>query len=401
LKALLAHLRGDKYLWLIVIGLSLYSILAVYSSTGTLAYKYQSGNTEYYLIKHLLLLVFGLGLMYLASLANYKIYSRIAQLAMYLSVPLLAYTLIWGSRVNEAARWITLPGIELTFQTSDLAKLALIMYTARMLSRRQHLVQNFREGFVPVVLPILVTCLLIAPANLSSACVLFFTCLLLLFIGRMGMKYIAGMLGSAVVMLSLLAVFIYFVPEENLPGRMGTWKARVESFAVGEATESFQVEQAKIAIAQGGLFGVGPGNSSQLNFLPHPYSDFIFAIILEEYGLVMGAGVILLLYLAFFYRCMRIVIKTPNPFGALLAIGLGLSLTIQAFVNMGVAVSLFPVTGLTLPLISMGGTSMWFTSIAIGIILSVSRDLGMDARSEFEQSETDEEEAEEGLPVPA
>jgi len=401
LKALLAHLRGDKYLWLIVIGLSLYSILAVYSSTGTLAYKYQSGNTEYYLIKHLLLLVFGLGLMYLASLANYKIYSRLAQLAMYISVPLLAYTLLWGSRVNEAARWITLPGIELTFQTSDLAKLALIMYTARMLSRRQHLVQNFREGFVPVVLPILVTCLLIAPANLSSACVLFFTCLLLLFIGRMGMKYIAGMVGSAVVILSLLAVFIYFVPEENLPGRMGTWKSRVESFAGGEATESFQVEQAKIAIAQGGLFGVGPGNSSQRNFLPHPYSDFIFAIILEEYGLVFGAGVILLLYLAFFYRCMRIVIKTPNPFGALLAIGLGLSLTIQAFVNMGVAVSLFPVTGLTLPLISMGGTSMWFTSIAIGIILSVSRDLGMDARSEFEQLETEEEEGEGASPVPA
>ena len=395
MKTLLSQLRGDKYLWLIVIGLSLYSILAVYSSTGTLAYRYHQGNTEYYLLKHGFLLLFGFGLMYMASMANYKIYSRIAQLAMYISIPLLGYTLLWGAKVNDAARWITLPGIELTFQTSDLAKMALIMYTARMLSRRQHLVDNFKQGFIAVVLPILVTCALIAPADLSSASVLFFTCLLLLFVGRMGMKYIAGLVGSATALAVLLGLFVYLVPQENLPGRMSTWKSRVESFSGPTAEEPYQVEQAKIAIAQGGLLGVGPGNSSQRNFLPSPYADFIFAIIIEEYGLIFGGFAIVFLYLAFLYRCMRIVIKTPNPFGALLAIGLGLSLTIQAFVNMAVAVNLVPVTGLTLPLISMGGTSIWFTSIAIGIVLSVSRDLGMDARSEYELSQigVDDEDA--------
>ncbi len=398
MKTILTKLRGDKYLWLIVICLSMFSILAVYSSTGTLAFKAQSGYTVYYLIKHLLLLVFGIGLMYLASLANYKIYSRIAQLAMYLSVPLLIYTLVWGSKVNEASRWITLPGIELTFQTSDLAKMALIMYTARMLSRRQHLVDNFREGFVPVVLPILITCGLIAPANLSSACVLFFTCLILLFIGRMGMKYIAGLVGSAGVLAVLLGLFIHFVPEGDLPGRMSTWKSRVESFNADPGHEPFQVEQAKIAIAQGGLFGVGPGNSAQRNFLPASYSDYIFAIIIEEYGLILGGLVVVFLYLAFLYRCMRIVIRTVNPFGALLAIGLGISLTIQAFVNMAVVVNLLPVTGLTLPLISMGGTSIWFTSVAIGIILSVSRDLGMDAAREYEQTDQDSPDE---TPIPA
>ncbi len=389
MRSLLTKLPGDKYLWIIVFILSIYSVLAVYSSTGTLAYKAQAGNTEYYLLKHSMLLILGLGLMYLASLANYKIYSRIAQLAMWISIPLLVYTLFWGSTVNDAARWITLPGIQLSFQTSDLAKLALIMYTARVLYRRQHLVQEFKQGFVPVVLPILVVCGLIAPADLSSACILFLTCLLLLFIGRMGMKYIAGLMGSGLLVAAVLGMFLFLMPEDKLGGRMGTWKVRIESFSNPAQEEPFQVEQAKIAIAQGGLLGAGPGNSAQRNFLPSAFSDYIFAIILEEYGLIFGAALVVFLYLAFLYRCMRIVTKTPNAFGALLAIGLGLSLTIQAFVNMAVAVDLLPVTGLTLPLISMGGTSLLFTSVAIGIILSVSRDLGMDARTQY-QAEAEE-----------
>ena len=381
-RSLLSKLRGDKFMWLIVFGLSLFSILAVYSSTGTLAYKYRAGNTEYYLLRHGGLLLFGLVLMYFSSLPNYKFYSRLSQLLMAISIPLLLYTLIWGARLNEAARWITLPGIDVTFQTSDLAKLALIMYTARQLARKQYLLQRFREGFLPAVLPIVVTCALIAPADLSSAALLFFTCLTLLFIGRMGMKFIVALVGSGVGVAAILALFLWVIPSDNLPGRMGTWKARVEAFSSPGGAEYDQTEQAKIAIAEGGLFGRGPGASHQRNYLPHPYSDFIYAIIVEEYGLV-GGGMVVLLYLAFFYRCLRIVSRSPSPFGALLAVGLGLSLTLQAMVNMAVTVDLLPVTGLTLPLVSMGGTSLWFTSIAIGIILSVSRDLGMDAETEF------------------
>ncbi|MFT7589879.1 MAG: cell division protein FtsW [Limisphaerales bacterium] len=384
MRLLLSKLKGDKYLWILVLMLSVFSILAVYSSTGTLAYKYHSGNTEYYLFKHFFLLLFGFGLMYVASLVNYKFYSRLAQLLLFISIPLLAYTLIWGTSINDAERWITIPLINLTFQTSDLAKIALILFTARVLSRKQHRIKSFKDAFVPIVLPIVVTCGLIAPADLSSACVLFFTCLMLMFIGRIGMKHIAGLIGTAVVALAFLGLVLASVPEANLPGRMPTWKSRIESFTSGEkAVEPYQVEQARIAIAQGGLLGRGPGNSMQRNFLPHPYSDFIYAIVIEEYGL-LGGTILLLLYLAFLYRCIRIVMKTPNPFGALVSVGLGLSLTIQALINMGVTVGLLPVTGLTLPLVSMGGTSIWFTSIAIGIILSVSRDLGMGAENEEE-----------------
>ena len=203
------------------------------------------------------------------------------------------------------------------------------------------------------------------------------------------MKYIAGLMGSGLLVAAVLGMFLFLMPEDKLGGRMGTWKVRIESFSNPAQEEPFQVEQAKIAIAQGGLLGAGPGNSAQRNFLPSAFSDYIFAIILEEYGLIFGAALVVFLYLAFLYRCMRIVTKTPNAFGALLAIGLGLSLTIQAFVNMAVAVDLLPVTGLTLPLISMGGTSLLFTSVAIGIILSVSRDLGMDARTQY-QAEAEE-----------
>lgn len=381
MEKLLYRLKGDKVLWLVVLLLSIFSVLAVYSSTGTLAYKYQAGNTEYYLLKHFTLLLFGLGLMYVASAANFRYYSRFAQLLWFLSIPLLIYTLIWGARLNDAARWITLPGINLTFQTSDMAKLALIMYTARVLARKQEVLHDFREGFMPVMVPILLTCALIAPADLSSACVLFFTCMLLLFIGRVRMKHL---LGTGAVFTAGLAIFIlllFALPEDAMKGRMATWKHRIESFNGGQTAEPYQVEQAKIAIAKGGVLGRGPGNSTQRNFLPHPYSDFIYAIVIEEYGLV-GGLVIILLYLLFLYRCIKIVIKAPNAFGALLAVGLGISLVIQAFINMGVTLNLLPVTGLTLPLISMGGTSLWFTSLAIGIILSVSRDLEMGAMEE-------------------
>ncbi len=392
MKTILTKLRGDKYVWLIVIGLSLFSVLAVYSSTGTLAYRYQAGNTEHYLLKHAFIMALGLGIMVLTSMANYKLYARLSQVLMIISIPLLVYTLFAAPEKNDAARWITLPIIDLSFQTSDLAKLALIMYTARLLSQRQRHVDNFREGFWPVLWPVLLTCGLIMPADFSTASLLFVTCVGLMFVGRVSMKYLLGMAGSSLAVVVLAGFLIMQVEEDRLPGRMGTWKSRVESFSGAAGVEHDQVQLAKIAIARGGMVGQGPGNSMQRDYLPSPYSDYIYAIIIEEYGVVLGAGIILLLYLAFLFRCLRIVYRSVNPFGALLVAGLGLSLVLQAMVNMGVAVDLLPVTGVTLPLVSMGGTSLIFTSMAIGIILSVSRDLGMDARSRYESLQEEGEE---------
>lgn len=377
------RIQGDKTIWLIVVLLSLVSLLAVYSSTGTLAYKYKAGNTEYYLVKHFGLLVFGLVLMYLAHLADYRIYSRLAQLLLIVSIPLLIFTLFFGTEINEAKRWITLPGINLSFQTSDLAKLALIMYTARFLSRNQENLNSFKKGFLPIIGTITGVCVLIAPADLSSAMALFFTCLLIMFIGRVRLAYLGATAGIGLASISLLVVLAFAFPDT---GRLGTWKNRIEShFSNSDA--QYQVQQSKIAIAEGGILGKGPGNSTQRNFLPHPYSDFIFAIIVEEYGLV-GAGVLVVLYLVLFWRIMKVLVKAPGTFGAMLALGLGLAFCIQAFANMAVAVNLLPVTGLTLPLVSMGGTSIWFTSIALGIILSVSKSTNKPISKKFENPES-------------
>ena len=375
MQKLLNKVQGDKVIWLIVVLLAVFSTLAVYSSTGTLAFRYKGGNTEYYLFKHFGLMAIGIFLMYLAHLPNYKMYSRIAQVLVWVSIPLLLFTLLFGTDLNDARRWITVPMVNLSFQTSDLAKLALIMYVARYLGRHQDEIKDFRTGFLPVVLVIGIVCVLIAPADLSSAVILGTTCMLLLFIGRVKVLHLigTGMLGLAAVAFVITLAFAF--PDV---GRLNTWKNRVESFTQGGEPQ-YQVVQSKIAIAQGGMLGKGPGNSSQRNFLPHPYSDFIYSIIIEEYGLIGGA-ILILLYLALLYRSVRIIVKSPGAFGALLAAGLAFSLVIQALVNMGVAVNLLPVTGLTLPLVSMGGTSLWFTSIAIGIILSVSRQVEAEAQ---------------------
>lgn len=374
-KNLTSNIKGDKYIWSIVLILSLFSLLAVYSSTGTLAYKYRAGNTEYYLIKQLFIIGGGLLLMYLTHLINYKYFSRVSQILYYLSIVLLVITLFFGTDINEAKRWITLPGVNLTFQTSDLAKFALIMYLARMLSKKQDMVSSFSDGFWPTILPIFIICGLIAPEDLSSALVLFSTSVLIMFVGRIHMAYIGGLIGLSLVAVGMFVTLLFTLPNESMPGRMTTWKARIESFtnADGSNEEPYQLVQSKIAIAKGGFFPNGPGNSTQRNFLPHPYSDFIYAIIIEEYGFFGGAFIVFL-YLAFLVRSAFIVRKSPKAFGALLAFGLALSLTIQAMINMGVAVGLLPVTGLTLPLVSMGGSSTIFVSLAFGIVLSVSRD---------------------------
>jgi len=370
LKRILDNIKGDRYIWMIILALSAISLLAVYSSTRTLAYKYQGGNTEYYLFKHFFILALGLVMVYLAHRIDYRYYSRIAQLLLFISVPLLLYTLLFGNELNDAKRWITLPVINLSFQTSDLAKLALIMYTARILSKKQGVMHSFKDAFVPVIIPILLICGLIAPEDLSSAAILFLTCLLIMFIGRVHFKYMAATVGGGVFVLMAIILFATFSTDK---GRIETWRSRIENY-LDKDNPSYQTEQANIAIAKGGLFRLAPGKSTQCNFLPHPYSDFIYAVIIEEYGL-FGGILIVFLYLWLLWRVIRIVVQSPRAFGALLSIGLGMSLVIQAMVNMGVTVGLLPVTGLTLPFVSMGGTSIWFNGIALGIILSVSVDI--------------------------
>ncbi|REJ85017.1 MAG: cell division protein FtsW [Bacteroidetes bacterium] len=363
------YFKGDRTIWVIVFLLSILSLLAVYSSTGTLAYKYQSGNTEYYLFKHLVILFFGLVLMYAAHKVKYIYYSRLSAIALIITIPLLLITLLGGTSLNEANRWLTLPVINITFQTSDFAKLALIMFVARMLSKKQDEIKSFKSAFLPIILPILLVCALILPANFSTAGILFISCCFLMFIGRINMKFIMALLGLAIVGFVL---FVLVAKAIGKTGRIDTWSARIERFVNSSEEDNYQAEQAKIAIASGGILGKFPGNSIQRNYLPHPYSDFIYAIIIEEYGLIGGIGIIVL-YLVLFVRVIRFLHHSPMAFGTLLAVGCAFSLVFQAMINMAVAVNLFPVTGQPLPMLSMGGTSIWFTSISIGIILSVSR----------------------------
>lgn len=370
---LLNRTKGDQVIWGVVIVLSFISLMAVYSSTGSLAYRMDK-NASYYLVKQLLVLALGVLIIYWVHKVNYTRFSRLALLLYILSVPLLIYTLFFGAKLNEGSRWIRLPVINLTFQTSDLAKLALFMLLARLLSMKQADIKDLKKGFIPVLIPVIVTCILIAPANLSTALMLGFTCSLLFFIGRVRVKHIVMLaLGGLVGV-----VLLFFVSKVTGFGRAATWQQRIEDFAGGKKKDDkkgstvFQVQQAKIAIANGGVKGLGPGNSKQRNFLPHPYSDFIYSIIIEEYGLVGGA-VIICLYLLFLWRSILIFRRCPYAFGAFLAVGLSITLVFQAMLNMAVNVHLVPVTGLTLPMVSMGGSSIWFTSIAIGIVLSVSR----------------------------
>lgn len=367
------NVRGDRVIWIVVIFLSIFSLLAVYSATGTLANNRHHGNTEYYLFKHLMILAFGLALMYFTHLIRYTKFSWISRLGMLITIPLLIVTLFSGTSLNEAPRWLTLPFLNLTFQSSDVAKLFLIMYLARVLSKKQDLVQDFKKGFIPVITPVILVTVLILPANFSTAAILFVTSLVLMFIGRISMKYMISL-----VVLGIAGLGLIFILEISFPGlfpRGATWVARIEHFidkTEADSDATYQVDQAKIAIVQGGILGKSPGKSTQRNFLPHPYSDFIFAIIIEEYG-VVGGSFVLLLYLILFYRVIKIAGRSPGNFGTLLSLGIGFSLVFQAMINMAVAVNLFPVTGQTLPLISMGGTSIWFTCISLGIILSVSR----------------------------
>ena len=364
------YLKGDPVIWFVVLALSVIGVMAVYSSTGTLAYKDRGGDTEYYLIKHVSLLGFGLATMWLTHLINIQYYSRIGQIMLYLAVPLLIYTLFFGLEINEARRWVSIPG-GLTVQSSDFAKLALIVFVARFMAKRQGEVHDFKKTLLPILGWILLVCVLIFPEDFSTSAVLFLTSMLVLFLGRIPMKQIGLLLGIG--MLVLGGLFAYVMNTDVQFGRIATMKSRIEAFSNGsDDGGSFQSRQAKIAVARGGLFGTGPGRSRQKNFLPSPFADFIYAIIIEEYGYA-GGLFLLLLYMTLLYRAFSIVLRTENSLAALLAIGLSFSLVVQALINMGVAVNILPVTGLALPIVSRGGTSILFVSIAFGIILSASR----------------------------
>jgi cell division protein FtsW len=388
-KHLLNKTRGDRVIWSAVVVLALASLLVVYSSTGSLAYRLSKSN-ESYLFKQVVFIGIGMLIIYFLHKVNYKVYSQVARLMFLLSIPLLIYTLFFGVRLNEGSRWIRLPIIQLTVQTSDLAKLALFMYMSRLLSKRQDVIKDFKKGFLPVIIPVGIICLLIAPANLSTALLIGATSMLLMFIGRVRMKHLLMTVGIALipVMILIAAAAIHhrsnngetvkIETHSRLFARAGTWVSRVENFLYStkdaDDEDNYQVNQAKIAIAKGRWLGLGPGNSEQRNFLPHPYSDFIFAIIIEEYGLA-GGIFIMFIYLLFLYRSIRIFRRCPYAFGAFLALALSFTLVIQALANMAVNVNLFPVTGVTLPLISMGGSSFIFTCVAIGILLSVARNV--------------------------
>lgn len=367
LNTLLNNTKGDRWIWLIVILLSVISLLAVYSSTSTLAY-HRGVGVESILVKHMAMVLGGIALMYMSHKVDYRYYAGISKLLMIITIPLLLYTLVFGAHINNASRWISIPGTGLSFQTSDLAKLALITYLARTLSRKQENIKDVKQSFIPIMGSVCLVFILIALANLSTALMLFGVSILLLIIGRISIKQIG---------ITCLAGAVLFAGVIFLGPRRHTYISRMHTFMHPEkvgADKSFQADHAKIAIATGGVFGKGLGHSEEKNYLPEAFSDEIYAIIIEESGLI-GGLILIGLYLFLLYRCIKIVTKAPKAFGALLAAGLSFSLTIQAFANMAVAVGLGPVTGVPLPLVSMGGTSILFTSVAFGIILSVSRDI--------------------------
>jgi len=356
------NLKGDPVIWAIVILLSILSILVVYSATGTLAYKNLGGNTEHYLLRHSFLIILSLVAMWAAHQVDYRYYAKISRFALIISVPLLIFSWQFGTSLNEASRWITIPVINKTFQPSDLAKLALITQLASMLARRQQNIKDFKESLVPILLWCGLICGLIAMTDLSTAGLLLVTCMILLFIGRVPLKYL--------VMLSFVGLISGSIAF-SIGQRRETAISRIQDF-VNPDEIPFQAKQSYIAIASGGIVGKGPGNSVRRNQLPHSYSDFIFAIIVEEYGII-GAVAVILLYLGLLYRGLLTATKSERAFGGLLSAGLSLALVLQAMVNIGVAVGLLPITGLPLPLVSMGGTSLLFTGLSLGIILSVSR----------------------------
>ena len=375
MQKFLSHLKGDRVIWMVALFLCTLSVLAVYSAVFFFVWKAEGGSSAGVLIKHVFMLGLGLAFMYVTHLLPLTVFSRIGQLMIWVVIPLLVFTMFFGSNINNADRWIRIPGIGVTFQTSDLAKLVLIIYVARQLTVKRQMLDDFKKGVLPIVLPIAMVCGLVLPANFSTAALIGFVCFLMLVFGGVPWKHLFKLIGAVVGILLLIVVIGEFGPEKLLP-RYSTWKNRLvgKEVQAGAIDDSkYQIDLAQYAIYEGGIIPKGPGSGTSRNFLPHPYSDMIYAFIIEEYGSILGGALVMLMYVIFLFRVIRISIRSPKYFGGLTALGLGLVISLQAFINMGVAVDLFPTTGQPLPLVSMGGTSIVFVAIMFGVILSISK----------------------------
>jgi len=387
--------KGDRVVWGLIVVFMIYSLLAVYSSSVSIAFSRHGGDTTFFLKSQAMMLIFCLFIITVTHHLPYRIYSSLAGFILFVAIVLLIVTLIFPVRINEASRWIMIPGTGFMIQTSDLAKVALIIYLARMLSQNQHNLKDFKLMTRIMIVPVAIVCALIMPENLSTAVMIFGMALLIMFIGRMPVKYLLAWLGMAIAAVILFALLLDLVTENN---RVPVWIDRLENYVKGENDRDadYQSNQAKIAIATGGLIGKAPGNSVQRNMLPQSNSDFIFAIIIEEYGLIFGALPVLFVYLILLFRGIAIARKCETAFPAFLVLGLTIMLVSQAMINMAVAVGLLPVTGQTLPMISWGRTSMVVSSFSLGAILGVSRVIRAKAREE-EFNNTEQEDPGDGL----
>ena len=371
MKGIFKHIKGDRTIWALVAILALFSFMPVYSASANLV-SIVGGSTLGYLVKHVVLLIMGFAIIYAVHKIPYRYFSGGSVLLLPIVFFLLIYTLAQGTTIGgaNASRWIRIPFIGVGFQTSTLAGLVLMVYTARYLAKNKDLKIIFKESLVQLWVPVALILMLILPANFSTTAIIFSMILIVAFIGGYPLKYIGYILGAGFLVLALFILLAKAFPDA-MPNRVNTWGNRIENFSNSDGQEAYQVEKAKIAIATGGILGKGPGKSIQKNFLPQSSSDFIYAIIVEEYGLV-GAALIVFVYFLLLFRIFIIVKKATTIFGTLLVVGVGLPIIFQAGINMAVATNLFPVTGQTLPLISSGGTSIWMTCFALGMILSVS-----------------------------
>ncbi len=369
----LENIRGDKTLWAVLLLLAGFSFLPVYSAASNLAYISGGGNTINFLFKHLIHLSLGFTFMFFLQKIPYRYFRGISILMLPVVIVLLIYTLFQpeiSNSLTNTSRWIKIPIVGFTFQPSTLAGVILMIYVSRYLAKIKDLEIRFSQSIIPLWIPALLILILILPANFSTTAILFFMIILLCYIGGYPKKYLFLLISSALVILTLFILTAKAYPEV-FPNRVDTWKNRIENFVNKDQNkDNYQIEKAKIAIATGGIRGLGPGKSVQKNFLPQSSSDFIFAIIVEEFGLIGGVS-ILLVYLLLLFRIIIISNKSKTIFGSLLVIGLGIPIVFQALINIGVSVELFPITGQPLPLISSGGTSIWMTCVAIGIIQSV------------------------------
>ena len=385
MKTVFDNIKGDRIIWAIAALLAIFSFLPVYSAASNLAYIGSGSNTFSYFIKHFVHLFLGFSIIYGVHKIPYRYFKGLSMVMIPFILILLIITMLQGATIGgaNASRWIRVPIVGFTFQPSTLAALVLMVYVARYLSKIKDETISFRESVLPLWLPVFIVLALILPANFSTAALIFSMVILLTFVGGYPLKYLSIIIGSGVVVLALFVLTAKAFPD-LMPNRVDTWTSRISSFVDSEVTqEDYQIEKAKIAIATGGLQGLGPGKSIQKNFLPQSSSDFIFAIIIEEYGLI-GGILLLILYLWLLFRIVIVAQKSDSVFGKLLAIGVGIPVIFQALVNMGVAVQLFPVTGQTLPLISSGGTSIWVTCLALGVVLSVSAKRDEDKNNEVD-----------------